>query len=182
MRLPGAKKQIFELSNGRSVFIHEIRPFDVRMLYREMTENLDGLTQKQVLDTIIERENMAVFRLFEKGIDESGLINTPDDATKAFDSWQKLNSEFFRPIETSKKTPKKYMRVETCREISYNTFCGVCKLVQAGHANADFYGWSDFQEALKFCESLEKQRINELATAICCAFDKKTWESVIRGN
>ena len=104
MRLPGAKKQNFELSDGRIVVIHEIRPFDVRMLYREMTENLDGLTQKQILDEIVSRETMAVFRLFEKGIDESGLINTPEDAVKAFDSWQKLNSEFFRPIETSKKT------------------------------------------------------------------------------
>lgn len=180
MRLPGAKKQNFELSDGRIITIHEIRPFDVRMLYRSMTENLDGLSKKEVLDTVIERENMAVFRLFERGIDESDLINTPEDAVKAFDSWQKLNSEFLKPLGNTDETKKKYMRVETCREISYKTFCGVCKLIQAGHTNADFYGWCDFHEALKFCESLEKQRIHEFAIAICCAFDKKTWENVLK--
>lgn len=180
MRLHGAKKQSFELSDGRIVIIHEIRPFDVRMLYREMTENLDGLTQKEVLDTVIERGDRVFFRLCERGIDENDAIFTPEDAVKTFDLWQKLNSEFFKYLENAEKTKKKYMRVETCREISYNTFCGVCKLVQAGHINADFYGWSDFQEALKFCESLEKQRIHEFATAICCAFNEKTWEKVLK--
>lgn len=181
MRLPGAKKQIFELSNGRSVFIHEIRPLDVRMLYREMTEGLDGLTQKQILDTVIERENMAMFRLCEFGIDEKDAKLTEEDASKIFDYWQKLNYEFFKPIPDSPKTQKKYFRVETAREIAYNTYCGVCRLITAGHRDADFYGWSDFQDALKFAETQEKQRINELATAICCAFDQKTWEKVLKG-
>lgn len=180
MRLPGAKKQSFELSDGRIITIHEVRPFDIRMLYRSMTENLDGLSKKEVLDTVIERENMALFRLCERGIDEYLHEIIPVDAAKAFDLWHKINSEFFKSLEKTDETQKKYMRVETCREISYNTFCGVCKLVQAGHVNADFYGWCDFQEALKFCESLEKQRIHEFATAICCAFNEKTWEKVLK--
>lgn len=157
--------------------MYEVRPIDVRLLFTELTEGLDGLSEADRLDTIAIRDKTAIYLLFEKCIE--GEI-PKELVPKAFEAWQNLNKSFFEPPKTQKNERKKYPTVDDFRKMAYNTFAGVCKLIESGHQNADYYGWQDFQDAIKYCETSEKQRINELATAICCAFDKKTWEKVNR--
>lgn len=173
------KKQI-EVE-GRTIDVFEVRPIDVRTHYLEMCEGLENLTEKQRLDTVAERNNTMIFLLFERVIGKKIEKLSVESIGKVFELWILVNKPFFTPAKEVKQAipaKKKYVREEDFRRISDNIFSDVCGLIESGHNKADFYSWSEFTAACEYTKQAQKRRINELATAICCAFDKKTWEKV----
>lgn len=175
------KKQI-EVE-GRTIDVFEVRPIEVRTHYLEMCEGLDGLTEKQRLDAVADRVNTYIYLLFKFVFKEQIETLSVDDMTELYRLWYSVNTPFFTPPEEVKqaaaiKAKKKYIREEDFRRYAKNIFSNVCLLIESGHSKADFYSWSEFTAACEYTKQAQKRRINELATAICCAFDKKTWEKV----